>query len=93
MTFSINDGQCIQPRLKESLDMFYRRMVSDYPKYLRTDDVKLFCEVCNKQLHAKKTYEVKQHFATAKHKARLEESGLAADEIELELTPKVVKQP
>lgn len=86
----MSDGEQIQPRIKETLSMFYRRMVSKFPKYLRTDDDHLYCVVCDKQLHTKKLFGVKQHFGGAAHIAMLRESGLAEvkEEIKFEGTTK-----
>lgn len=68
------------PKVKETLKMFYRRMVSEYPGVLRADATNLYCTICDKPLYTKKIFGVKQHFGSAGHVTFLQEAGLVADD-------------
>lgn len=57
--------------VNEKVNVFNDRMVKDYPNVLKADVSVLFCILCNCNINGGKTYNVKQHFQTMKHKAAL----------------------
>lgn len=69
----------IMPKVsKESVPAFLKRMVQEFPRTFRADDVVLFCLCCEGSVNATQLFQVKQHIATQKHinaKLRKEEPG------------------
>lgn len=54
---------------KETLDLFFQRIVDEYKGEFRTDGKVLFCLMCDCEVAAKQKSQVKQHRSTAKHLA------------------------
>lgn len=62
---------------KETKKEFNDRMVKDNPGVLRADSSVLFCVLCNCNISGTKLYNVRQHFATSKHKTAVEKNKTA----------------
>lgn len=56
------------PKTKETTSVFASRMVQMYKGILRTDQSVLYCQYCNCCIAGNKTFNVRQHFDTKKHK-------------------------
>lgn len=56
------------PKQKETNSEFVSRMVIQYKGILRTDQSVLYCQYCNCSISGHKTFNVRQHFETQKHK-------------------------
>lgn len=54
---------------KETHSEFILRVKESYPKVFQIDKSVLFCLFCDREVAAKKLFQVKQHIASAKHKS------------------------
>lgn len=55
------------PKVKETLNKFFKRVLVDHPNTFRCDDSVLFCLMCNENVNAKQSSQITQHLKTSKH--------------------------